>query len=125
LLLLATDLSEDKLSVAQVLNKNRTLVMAILGLPVFGMLIAVGVIFYTKPNNMTIAFGVILFIAVQYILMMFFFLKKVETMVKKEEGSLDEEMEDKLEASEEKVVENNGQLEPEEKRIFPVEEDSS
>ena len=99
--------------------------MAILGVPVFGMLIAVGVIFYTKPDNMTIAFGVILFIAVQYILMMFFFLKKVETMVKKEEGSLDEEMEDKLEASEEKVVENKGQLEPEEKRIFPVEEDSS
>ncbi|MES0364001.1 MAG: hypothetical protein ABUK14_08650, partial [Desulfobacteria bacterium] len=91
---------------AQVLNKNRTFVMAILGVPVFGMLIAVGVIFYTKPDNMTIAFGVILFIAVQYILMMFFFLKKVETMVKKEEGSLDEEMEDKLEASEEKVVEN-------------------
>ena len=125
MLLLATDLSEDKLSMAQVLNKNRTLVMAILGVPVFGMLIAVGVIFYTKPDNMTIAFGVILFIAVQYILMMFFFLKKVETMVKKEKRPLYEEMEDKLETSEEKVVENKGQLEPEEKRIFPVEEGSS
>ena len=76
-------------------------------------------------DNMTIAFGVILFIAVQYILMMFFFLKKVETMVKKEKRPLYEEMEDKLETSEEKVVENKGQLEPEEKRIFAVEEDSS
>ena len=72
-----TDLSEEKPSVAQVLNRSRSVVIALLGVPVLGMLIAVVVIYIKKPNNMVVVFGVILFVGVQYILMMFFLMKKV------------------------------------------------
>jgi len=98
-----------------------TLVLAILGVPVLGMLIAVGVIYYKKPDNMIVVFGVILFVAVQYILMMFFFMKKIETMVAKEKA-IDEADESEPAAQSEEELDNEGQLEPEEKRIFPVEE---
>jgi len=94
------------------------LVLAILGVPVLGMLIAVGVIYYKNPDNMIVVFGVILFVAVQYILMMFFFMKKIETMVAKEK-TIDEA---EPAAQSEKELDNESQLEPEEKRIFPVEE---
>jgi formate hydrogenlyase subunit 3/multisubunit Na+/H+ antiporter MnhD subunit len=96
--------------------------MAILGVPVLGMLIAVVVIYIKKPNNMTVVFGVILFVAVQYIIMMFFFMKKVEMMVEKEEAACGLESDEKPESHE--VEEREDQLDPEEKRIFPLEADN-
>jgi len=122
---LATDLTEEKPSLAEVLNKNRFTVMALLGVPVFGMLIAVAVIFYKKPDNMVVVFGVILFVAVQYILMMFFFMKRLEAMAEKEEAARQEESEEtnKIPATED--IESESHLDPEEKRIFPVAEESS
>ncbi len=125
ILLLATDLTEEKPSLAQVLNKNRSLILAILGVPVFGMLIAVAVIFYTKPDNMGVVFGVILFVAVQYILMMFFFMKRIEAMVEKEEAERQGESEEINNTAAAEEIESEDQLDPEEKRIFPVEEESS
>jgi hypothetical protein len=122
---LATDLTEEKLSLAQVLNKNRTFVMVLLGVPVIGMLIAVAVIFYKKPDNMIVVFGVILFVGVQYILMMFFFMKRIEALAKKEEAERQVESEEISHAPADEEIESEGQLDPEEKRIFPVEEDSS
>jgi large-conductance mechanosensitive channel len=107
------------------MNKNRTLILALLGVPVFGMLIAVAVIFYTKPDNMAVVFGVILFVAVQYILIMFFFMKRIEAMVKKEEAALQEEPEETHETPADEDLESEGQLVPEEKRVFPVDEKSS
>jgi hypothetical protein len=115
-------LSEEKPSLAQVLNKNRSLILAILGVPVFGMLIAVAVIFYTKPDNMGVVFGVILFVAVQYILMMFFFMKRIEAMVEKEEAERQGESEEINNTAAAEEIESEDQLDPEEKRIFPVEE---
>ncbi|MBT3285184.1 hypothetical protein HN807_08065 [Candidatus Bathyarchaeota archaeon] len=108
----------------QVLYDQIYLVLAILGVPVLGMLIAVGVIFYKKPDNMIVVFGVILFVAVQYILMMFFFMKKIETMAAKEKAKeATEEAEPEPQSKEEK--EDESQLKPEEKRIFPIEEDGN
>jgi len=99
--------------------------MALLGVPVFGMLIAVAVILYTKPDNMIVVFGVILFVAVQYILMMFFFMKRIEAMAEKEEAERQDESEMVHIAPKGEDGESEKQLDPEEKRVFPVEEDSS
>ena len=116
-------MSEEKPSVARVLNSNRSLVMALLGVPVIGMLIAVVLIYIKKPDNMVVVFGVILFIAVQYILMMFFFMKRVESMVMKEDVALKLEKEGKPKSTQDEFEERDDQLDPEEKRIFPIEED--
>ena len=99
--------------------------MALLGVPVIGMLIAVVVIYIKKPDNMVVVFGVILFIAVQYILMMFFFMKRVEAMVVKEDAARKLEKAEKPKSHEDEVEERNDQLDPEEKRIFPVLEDNN
>ena len=88
------------------------------------MLIAVAVIFYKKPDNMIVVFGVILFVGVQYILMMFFFMKRIEAMVEKEEAARQMESDDVIETFEAEEIDSEGQLDPEEKRIFPVEEES-
>ena len=106
------------------LNSNRSLVVALLGVPVLGMLIAVVVIYIKKPNNMVVVFGVILFVAVQYILMMFFLMTKVEAMAEKDAATRNTETEGKLKPPYEKVEERDDQLDPEEKRIFPVDEDA-
>ena len=119
-----TDLSEEKPSVAQVLNRSRSVVIALLGVPVLGMLIAVVVIYIKKPNNMVVVFGVILFVGVQYILMMFFLMKKVEAMAERDDTARTVETEEKPKPPGDEFEERDDQLDPEEKRIFPVEEDA-
>jgi phosphotransferase system glucose/maltose/N-acetylglucosamine-specific IIC component len=118
------DLSEEKPSVAQVLNRSRSVVIALLGVPVLGMLIAVVVIYIKKPNNMVVVFGVILFVGVQYILMMFFLMKKVEAMAERDDTARTVETEEKPKPPGDEFEERDDQLDPEEKRIFPVEEDA-
>jgi len=113
-------MSEKRPSLAQVLDKNLSLLMAILGVPVIGMLIAVVVIYIKKPNNMAVVFGVILFVAVQYIVMMFFFMKKVEVMVENEKAERTLESSKKPEPAEDEGEEDAEHLDPEEKRIFPL-----
>ena len=76
-------MSQDKLTLEEVLYKNRLLVLAILSVPLFGMVIAIILILYTKPDNMVVVLGVILFLMMQYIIMMFFWLKKVESLAKR------------------------------------------
>ena len=118
-------MSEERPSVAQVLNRSRSLVIALLGVPVLGMLIAVVVIYIKKPDNMVVFFGVILFVAVQYILMMFFLMKKIEAMAEKDDFARNMETEGKPKQPEDQVEEGDDQLDPEEKRIFPVEDDAN
>jgi len=108
---------KKKLSLAEILHKNRYFVLAMLGVPVIGMAIASLLILYKKPENMVVVLGVILFVAVQYILMMFFWLKRVEHLATKqtEENivSLEYNEEDQKTSCEVMLL-------PEEERIFPV-----
>lgn len=116
-------MSTDKPSISQVLYSNRSLVMVLLGVPVFGMLIAVALILYKRPDNTAVALGVILFVAVQYILMMFFFMKRVESLAKKRTEEAMADKESIHESIEEiQIVSRIDQLLPEEKRIFDAEE---
>ncbi|MCW4014457.1 MAG: hypothetical protein NWF07_15925 [Candidatus Bathyarchaeota archaeon] len=114
-------MSDEKLSLADILYKNRSFVLAMLGVPVFGMAIAAGLIIYIKPDNMIVVLGVILFVAVQYIMTMFFWMKRVEKLAKNKTP----EKKEVIETSSAKpiVAEVEGVLEPEEKRVFPVKDE--
>ena len=108
---------------AEVLFNNRKFVLALLGVPVLGMLIAAGLIIYKQPSNMYVALGVILFVAMQYIITMFFWMKRVEKMAKKE-NSGQESIFEKL--SVELIDFDTDQvLIPEEKRVFQVDENNT
>ena len=73
-------MSNEKPSLADILHENRVLILVILGLPVLGMAIAFVLILYKNPDNMLVVLGVIFFIAVQYIITIFFWVKKVEKL---------------------------------------------
>jgi uncharacterized membrane protein len=76
-------LSKQKPSISQVLAANRGFVIVLLGVPVIGMVIAVVLILYKRPESTILALGVIFFIAVQYIIMMYLFMKRVESLARK------------------------------------------
>jgi len=119
----ATELSETKKTVAEVLYQNRIFVLVMLGVPVFGMAIAFGIILWKQPDNMIKVLAVIFFLAVQYVLMMFFWSKRVELLAKKDSAK---KLEEESRASSEVEEFNGGKevLQPEEERVFPSEKES-
>jgi hypothetical protein len=48
--------------------------------------IAIGLIWYRKPSNMYIAIGVIFFLMVQYGLTVYFFVKRMDSIVKEDKA---------------------------------------
>lgn len=109
------------MTLADVLYKNRKLVLAMLGVPVLGMAIAAGLIIYKQPSNMIVALGVILFVAIQYIMTMFFWMKRVEKLANKKTS--EEEIISASAHVEPIQVDPSEVLAPEEKRVFPVDEE--
>jgi len=107
-------LSEEASTPISVLHKNRQLVLAMLSVPIFGMILAVVLIVYTRPRGMIPALGVVLFLAVQYILMMYFWLKRLERLVAKHE------QETPTSPTEEPPPAEEAMLVPEEERVFPI-----
>ena len=114
-------MSNSKPSIAEVLYSNRKMVMALLGIPVLGMLIAVVLLIYKSPDNLIVILGVILFVGVQYILMMFFFMKKIENLAKKEK----EEQTERKAVEPEIMNDESPLLAPEEKRIFALDDEEA
>lgn len=115
-------MSSDKPSLAEILHKNRSLVLAVLGVPILGMALAFILILYKRPNNMLIALAVIFFIAVQYSVMMFFWTKRVEVLAQKSKqkkeilkSHMDEFYYEGVPQIDYSII-----LAPEEERIFPV-----
>lgn len=116
------ELSEAKKTIAQILHENRTFVLIMLGVPVFGMAIAFGIIFWKQPDNMVQVLAVIFFLAVQYVLMMFFWSKRVELLAKND-GEKQEELTSENIQNVEEYSEGKGVLKPEEERVFPTEDE--
>ena len=114
-------MSDSKPTIAEVLYSNRKMVMALLGIPVLGMLIAVVLLIYKSPDNLIVILGVILFVGIQYVLMMFFFMKKIENLAKKEK----EERTEQEPVEPDTVNDESPQLAPEEKRIFPLDDEEA
>jgi uncharacterized membrane protein len=79
-------LAEEKPSIAEVLDANRRFIYALLATPYLGMVIAIGLIWYRKPSNMYIATGVIFFLMVQYGLTVYFFVRRLDSMVKEDKA---------------------------------------
>ncbi len=119
----ATELSEEKKTVAEILYQNRTFVLVMLGVPVFGMTIAFGIILWKQPDNMIKVLAVIFFLAVQYVLMMFFWSKRVELLAKKDAAKKLED-EPRTGSEVEEFSGGEGVLQPEEERVFPSEKES-
>jgi uncharacterized membrane protein len=79
-------LAEEKPSIAEVLDANRRFIYALLATPYLGMVIAIGLIWYRKPSNMYIATGVIFFLMIQYGLTVYFFVKRLDSVVKEDKA---------------------------------------
>lgn len=109
----------NKPSFADILYERRKFILAILSVPVLGMAIAFGLIIYKRPNNMMIVLGVIVFVAVQYIMTMFFWLKKVEQLAKRSEVTKIQQENNEHISNEVEIVEHE-LLKPEEERVLPV-----
>jgi uncharacterized membrane protein len=87
-------LAEEKPSIAEVLDSNRRFIYALLATPYLGMVIAIGLIWYRKPSNMYIAIGVIFFLMVQYGLTVYFFVKRLDSIVKEDKAKDLKELEE-------------------------------
>jgi uncharacterized membrane protein len=89
-------LAEEKPSIAEVLDANRRFIYALLATPYLGMVIAIGLIWYRKPSNMYIAIGVIFFLMVQYGLTVYFFVKRLDSVVKEDKAKALRTLEESL-----------------------------
>lgn len=96
-------MAEEKPSIAEILDANRRFIYALLATPYLGMTIAIGLIWYRKPSNMYIATGVIFFLMVQYGLTVWFFVNRLDSIVKKRKTN-------SLNEIEESQVEEEGSL---------------
>ena len=62
------------------MKKNRNAFLAILMLPVIGMVIAIPLIIWKSPNNMMVALGVIIVLIIQYSLLVRWISKRIDKM---------------------------------------------
>jgi len=84
-------LTERKPSVGEIMKANRWFITALLSLPIFGMIIAAALILYKRPGNMYVALGVILFLLVQYGLMVYFLARRLDSLGEKVEDKRPED----------------------------------
>jgi hypothetical protein len=62
------------------MKKNRNVLLAIMMLPVFGMVIAIPLIIWKAPNTMMVALGVIVVLIVQYSLLVRWISKRIDQL---------------------------------------------
>jgi uncharacterized membrane protein len=75
-------LSETKKpNLAEIIKANRKLILAIVGMPIIGMVIALGLILYKRPDNLLILVAVIFFLIVQYGVLIIYFNKRLEKLI--------------------------------------------
>lgn len=84
-------MTERKPSVSEIMKANRLFIIALLSSPIVGMLIAAVLVLYKRPDNMYVALGVILFLLVQYSLMMYFLIRRLDSLGEKGEDKKPED----------------------------------
>jgi hypothetical protein len=62
------------------MKANKRIILAVLGMPIFGMFIALGLVLYKRPNNLPIVVAVIFFLIIQYSVLMIYFNKRIEKL---------------------------------------------
>ena len=65
----------------ETMRKYRTYFIALLMFPVAGMVAALGIIAWRPPKNFTLAIAVIFFLMVQYVVTVFFIVKRIDSYV--------------------------------------------
>jgi hypothetical protein len=65
------------------LKKNRNLFLAILMMPVAGMMVAIPIIVWRAPSNMNIVLALIVVMMVQYILLVNWIIKRMDKLTVK------------------------------------------
>ncbi len=65
------------------LKKNRNLFLAILMMPVAGLMVAIPIIVWRAPRNMNIVLALIVVIMVQYILLVTWIIKRMDKLTVK------------------------------------------
>ena len=74
-------MSEDSIF-SDSLRKNRNIFLAVLLLPVVGMVIAIPLIIWREPKHMTIVLGVITVLIIQYSLLVFWISNRIDQIIK-------------------------------------------
>jgi len=80
-------LAKKKPSINEIMKANRQVIVMLLSFPIAGMIIAMGLILYKRPDNMLVALGVITFLLVQYSLMIYFLIKRIDSMNKNSDNN--------------------------------------
>lgn len=62
------------------MKANRRLILTVLGMPILGMIIALGLVLYKRPNNLAVVVAVIFFLIIQYSVLMIYFNKRIEAL---------------------------------------------
>jgi membrane glycosyltransferase len=62
-------------------KKNRSALLAILMLPVFGMAISIPLIIWKAPKNMGVALGIIVVLIAQYTLLVWWISKRIDQLI--------------------------------------------
>ena len=78
-------MTERKPSISEIMKANRQFIIALLSFPIAGMIIAAVLVLYKRPDNMYVALGVILFLLVQYSLMVYFLIRRLDSLGEKGE----------------------------------------
>ena len=124
-------MSKRKQSLADIVTTYRIIIMALLALPIFGMVVAFAVILYKYPSSHT-ALIIIAFVAAMYTAAMVVFMKQLDKIAEIDKQRL-ESMEKaspvtkaidepRAKRSTASISLNKGdQLTPEEERIFNIE----
>jgi hypothetical protein len=84
-------LSERKPSISEIMKANRQFIIALLSFPRVGMIIAAALVIYKGPDNMYVTLGVIFFLLVQYSLMIYFLIKRLDSLGEKGEDKRPED----------------------------------
>jgi hypothetical protein len=87
------ELSKKQPTLMEIIQANRTFIMALLMMPIFGMIIAVILILYKRPDNMFTALGVIGFLIVQYGFTIYYFSKRLLAFAENQSSEEDESSE--------------------------------
>jgi hypothetical protein len=77
--------NESKPTLIEIIRANRKYIIALLAVPILGMIIASGLILYKRPDNMRIVLAVIFFLVIQYAILIVFFNNRLNKIVKKAE----------------------------------------
>jgi hypothetical protein len=71
-----------KPTIGDILAANIGLLYAIISLPLVGMVIAIGLIFYLSPPRMFLILAVIFFLIVQYMVLLIYIRAKINQIIK-------------------------------------------